>query len=73
MSVHVPSVFLLACVGSVLATGLITRPKSPRDCKIHSSRLILMGNRPEGLMKKEKEKEKEKEKKKKEKTSSSIV
>jgi hypothetical protein len=25
-------VFVLSCVGSGLATGLITRPRSPTDC-----------------------------------------
>jgi hypothetical protein len=33
--------FVLACVGSGLATGLIPRPRSPTDCKNHSSRLNL--------------------------------
>jgi hypothetical protein len=50
MSVCVSSVFVLSCVGSFLATGLITRPWSPPTVyKIHKSGLILMGNRPEGL------------------------
>jgi hypothetical protein len=31
MSVRVSSVFVF-CVGSGLATGLITRPRSPTDC-----------------------------------------
>jgi hypothetical protein len=40
-------------VDSGLASGLITRPRSSTNvCKIHSSRLILMGNRPGGLIRK---------------------
>jgi hypothetical protein len=50
MSVGVSSVFVLSCVGGGLATGLITRPGSPTDYKIHNSRLMLMGKMPEGLI-----------------------
>jgi hypothetical protein len=42
MSVRVSSVFVLSCVRSGLATGLITRPRGKlllSVCKIHSSRL----------------------------------
>jgi hypothetical protein len=52
MSVRVSSVFVLSCAGSGLATGLIARPKSPTVYKIYSTRLILTGNRPEGLIRK---------------------
>jgi hypothetical protein len=42
---------VLKCVGSGLATGLIRRPRSPLIlCRIHSLRLIMMGNRTEGLI-----------------------
>jgi hypothetical protein len=59
ISVRVSSVFVLFYVGSGLATGLI--PPSKESCrmsimnKLHSSRIILMGNRPEGLIRKMKE------------------
>jgi hypothetical protein len=52
MSVRVSSVFVLACVGSGLATKLITRPRSPAVYKIHSSRLILLESRPQGILRK---------------------
>jgi hypothetical protein len=56
MSVRVSSMFMFSCVGSGHATGLITRPKSPSTLyKIHSSRLIQMGNRPRRLMRKAEE------------------
>jgi hypothetical protein len=32
ISVCVYSVFVLSCIGSGLATGLIPRPRSPTDC-----------------------------------------
>jgi hypothetical protein len=32
IAVHISSVFVLSCVDSGLATGLITRPRSPTDC-----------------------------------------
>jgi hypothetical protein len=49
MSLRVSSVCELS-VGSGLATGLITRlGVLPAVYKMHSSRLFLMGNRPEGL------------------------
>jgi hypothetical protein len=32
VSVRVSSLFVLSCVGSGRATGLITRPKSPTNC-----------------------------------------
>jgi hypothetical protein len=35
MFVCVSSVFVLSCVGSRLATGLITRQRSPTDCVQH--------------------------------------
>jgi hypothetical protein len=48
MSVRVSSVFVLSCVGSGLATGWSpVRGVLPTVC---SSRLILMGNRPEGIL-----------------------
>jgi hypothetical protein len=54
-------------VGSGLATGLITRPRRlPTVCKIHSSRLILMGNRPEGVIRTVEEEEEEEEEEEKE-------
>jgi hypothetical protein len=44
-------VFVLFCVGSGLATGLIPRPSGPTDCsKIRSIRLVMNGNRPEDLL-----------------------
>jgi hypothetical protein len=47
-------VFMLSCVGSILATGLITRPRViPTVYKIQiqiRSRLISNGKRSEGLM-----------------------
>jgi hypothetical protein len=49
MSVRVS--FVLSCVGTGLATRLIY--------KIHTSRLILTGNRPEGLIRKAEEEEEE--------------
>jgi hypothetical protein len=49
MYVRVSSVFVLSCVRSGLATGW---SPVPTLYKIHSSRLILRGNRPEGLMQK---------------------
>jgi hypothetical protein len=50
MFVPVASVFVLSCVSSEVATGLITRPRSPANClQDHSWRLVLMMNRPEGL------------------------
>jgi hypothetical protein len=52
MSGGVSSVFVLSCVGSGLAIGLVTRPRSPTVYETHSSRLILVGNRPEGLIRK---------------------
>jgi hypothetical protein len=55
MSVRIPSVSVLPFVGSGLATGLIPRPRSPTDC--HSSRLILIGNRPQMLIRKVHEEE----------------
>jgi hypothetical protein len=42
--------FMLSCVGSSLATGLIpVQGVLPTVCKIHNSRLILIENEPEGL------------------------
>jgi hypothetical protein len=32
MAVRVSSVFVLSCVASGLAAGLITRPRGPTDC-----------------------------------------
>jgi hypothetical protein len=61
MDVCVYSVFELPCVGRGLATGLIPRPRSPAVYKIHSTGLILMGNRPEGLIRKVEEEEEEEE------------
>jgi hypothetical protein len=55
MSVRVSSVLVLSYVGSGLAMGVIPCPRSPTDCKIHSSRLILIGNGPEDLIRKAKE------------------
>jgi hypothetical protein len=45
-------VCVVLCVGSSLATGLIPHPRSPTNCKVHNSRLILLGSRPEGLIRK---------------------
>jgi hypothetical protein len=48
-------VYVVLHVGSRLGAGLITRLRIlPTVCKIHSSRLILVGNKPEGLMQKKK-------------------
>jgi hypothetical protein len=48
--VRVSSVFVLSCVGSGLATGLITRPTVlPTVRRIHRSRLMLIGNRFQSL------------------------
>jgi hypothetical protein len=60
MSVRISSVFVLSCVGSGVATGLIPRPRSPTNClyKIHSYILILMENTTEGLIRKKKKKKK---------------
>jgi hypothetical protein len=52
MSDRVSFVFVLSCVGSGLLTGLITHPRSPTVYNIRSSRLILMENRPQGLIRK---------------------
>jgi hypothetical protein len=53
MFVRISSVFVLSCVGSGLATGLIpVQVVLPTVCKIPSTRLILMGNMPEGLLRK---------------------
>jgi hypothetical protein len=52
MPVRISSVFVLSCICSGLVTGLIPRPRSPTVSKIHSSRLILIGNRPEGVIRK---------------------
>jgi hypothetical protein len=53
MSVNVSPVFVLPCVGNGLETGLIpVQGALPTVHKIHSSRLIPMGNRPEGLIRK---------------------
>jgi hypothetical protein len=45
-------VFVLSCVGSGLARGLITPSKElyQLSIKIHCSALILIGNRPEDLI-----------------------
>jgi hypothetical protein len=62
MSLHIYSMFVLSCVGSGLATGLITRPiVQPAVYKSRDSRLILMGNRPEGLIEKVEAEEEEEE------------
>jgi hypothetical protein len=45
---------MLSCVGGGLATGVLLTL-----CKIHSFRLILMGNGPEGIMQKDRRKEEE--------------
>jgi hypothetical protein len=50
MSVGVSSMFVLSCVGRDVATELITRPKKPTDYEIHNSRLILVENKPEILI-----------------------
>jgi hypothetical protein len=52
MSVRVSSVYMLSCLDSGLATGLITCRKSPTNClnKIQSSRLKLVGNRSESII-----------------------
>jgi hypothetical protein len=53
MSVRVSSVFVLSCVGSGLATGWSSvQGVLATVCKIHNSRLILMGNRPEDPIRK---------------------
>jgi hypothetical protein len=61
--VHVSSLFVLSCVGTGLAIGPISRPRRvlPAVCKARNSILILMGNRPEGLTRKEEEEEEEEE------------
>jgi hypothetical protein len=54
MSVRVSSVFVLSCVGSGLATGLITRPRSPTNClqdlkfQINSDRKLARGPNVKG-------------------------
>jgi hypothetical protein len=49
-------VCVVLCVRRRLAKGLIPIQGSPTDCrKIHISGLILMGNGPEGLIRKSKE------------------
>jgi hypothetical protein len=58
MDVCVYSMFLLSCVGSGLAAGLITRPRSlPTVYKIHSSRLTLIGTGQRALSVKVEEEE----------------
>jgi hypothetical protein len=62
MSVRVPSVFVLSCVGSGLATALITRPRSLTECStVH---INSDGGKPEGLIRKVEEEEEEEKKKK---------
>jgi hypothetical protein len=49
MPVCISSVFVLPCVGSGLATGLIARPRSPTFCVMDAWLQINSdGNRPEG-------------------------
>jgi hypothetical protein len=43
-------VFVLSCVGGGLATGWSRVEFLPAVSKVHSSRLILVGKRPEGLI-----------------------
>jgi hypothetical protein len=53
MSVRVSSVLVFLCLGRGLATWLFTYPSSrPNVYKIHSARLFLMENRPEGPIRK---------------------
>jgi hypothetical protein len=53
---------VVLCVGSGLATGLITRQRSPTVfLKIHNSRFILLRNRPQGLIRNVEEEEEEEE------------
>jgi hypothetical protein len=54
---------VLSCVDSGLATGLITRSRIPSYCKMQSLRLILIGKRREGLVRKAEEEEEEERKK----------
>jgi hypothetical protein len=58
MSVRVSSVFVLSCVGIGLTSGLITRPRSPISCLKF---IILMENRPEGLIRNVQEDEEKEE------------
>jgi hypothetical protein len=51
------SMFVFCCIGNGLVTGLITRQRSPTVRKMYSFRLILMENRPEGLIRNVEEKE----------------
>jgi hypothetical protein len=54
MSVRIYSVFVLSCVGSSLATRLITQQGVLATVyKINCSRLILVGKRQESLIRKE--------------------
>jgi hypothetical protein len=50
MDVCVSSLSVLFHADNSLATGLITCPRSPTVCKIYFSRVILMGNRPDGFI-----------------------
>jgi hypothetical protein len=51
MYVRLSSVFVLSCVDSSLCNKADHPSKEPyRLCKIPSSKLILMGNRPVGLV-----------------------
>jgi hypothetical protein len=51
------SVFVFRCIGRGLVTGLITRQRSSTVCKMYCFGLILMGKRPEGLIRNVEEKE----------------
>jgi hypothetical protein len=64
MDIRFSSVFVLSCVGSGLATGLIVLPRVlPTVYKIHTSRLILKRNRPQSQMRNlEEEEDEDKEK-----------
>jgi hypothetical protein len=58
MNVRVSSVFVLFCLGCGFEAGLSPIHRFlPTVYKIHSSTLIRMGNRQEGLMRKVEEEE----------------
>jgi hypothetical protein len=62
MSVCFYSVFVLSCAGSGLATGSSpVQGVLPTPYKIHSSRLILIEKRPDGLTRKVEDEEEEEE------------
>jgi hypothetical protein len=55
MSAYVHVVSMLSCVGSGLATGLITRPRSPANCLSDPQFQVNESDGPEGLRRKTEE------------------